>query len=199
MICPLAESHPLHLGLDECLGTLAQSLLGTGDEAGIESISELVEGVADPARPNGGPEVPDDGHRIAPVGRRFLDHRTILGHLDRTIDDPGSLKKLAAAGCILEFDLFGNEGSYSIVTLPVDMPNDNERLRRLQWLIAEGHGESILISHDIAFKQQWVCYGGHGYAHILANVVPLMRRKGFREEDISAILVDTPRRILAFQ
>ena len=125
--------------------------------------------------------------------------RTILGHLDRTIDDPGSLKKLAAAGCILEFDLFGNEGSYAIVPLPVDMPNDNERLRRLQWLIAEGHGKSILISHDIAFKQQWVRYGGHGYAHILANVVPLMRRKGFREEDINAILVDNPRRLLAFE
>ena len=45
----------------------------------------------------------------------------------------------------------------------------------------------------------WAGRIGHGYAHILANVVPLMRRKGFREEDISAILVDTPRRILAFQ
>ena len=39
-------------------------------------------------------------------------------------------------------------------------------------------------------------YGGQGYGHILENVAPLMRRKGFTEEQLKAILVDTPRRLL---
>ena len=48
-------------------------------------------------------------------------------------------------------------------------------------------------------KYLLVRYGGAGYAHILANVVPFMRRKSFKEEDIRTILVDTPRRLFAFQ
>jgi phosphotriesterase-related protein len=41
-----------------------------------------------------------------------------------------------------------------------------------------------------------VTFGGHGYGHIFANVVPLMRRRDFSEGEIQAILVDNPRRLL---
>ena len=36
------------------------------------------------------------------------------------------------------------------------------------------------------------------YGHIFRNVVPLMRRKGFTEDEIDNILVHTPRRLLTF-
>ena len=125
--------------------------------------------------------------------------RTIMCHIDRTIDREDTLKKLAETQCILEYDLFGSEHSYYPWTIPVDMPNDGGRLRWLAWLIAAGHGAQIVISHDICMKSLLVRYGGAGYAHILANVVPFMRRKGFAEENIRTILVDTPKRVLAFQ
>ena len=125
--------------------------------------------------------------------------RTIMCHIDRTIDREDTLKKLAETQCILEYDLFGSEHSYYPWSIPVDMPNDGGRLRWLAWLIAAGHGTQIVISHDICMKSLLVRYGGAGYAHILANVVPFMRRKGFAEEDIRTILVDTPKRVLAFQ
>ncbi len=125
--------------------------------------------------------------------------RTIMCHMDRTIDQEVALKKLAETQCTLEYDLFGFEHSYYPWTIPVDMPNDGGRLRWLSWLIAEGHGSQIVVSHDICMKQFLVRYGGAGYAHILANVVPFMQRKGFTEDDIRTILVDTPRRLLAFQ
>ena len=39
-------------------------------------------------------------------------------------------------------------------------------------------------------------YGGCGYAHLLATVVPHhMRRKGIRKEQLHAILVDNPARV----
>ena len=41
-------------------------------------------------------------------------------------------------------------------------------------------------------------YGGHGYGHILQNIVPTMRRKGFAEAEIRAITEANPARILAF-
>lgn len=124
--------------------------------------------------------------------------RTIICHIDRTIGDKGLLKALAESGVMLEYDLFGYENSYYAWPLPIDMPNDAGRLRWLEWLMGEGHGAQILMSHDIFFKDKLVRYGGHGYAHILNNVVPLMRRMGFAETDISEILVENPKRMFSF-
>ena len=36
------------------------------------------------------------------------------------------------------------------------------------------------------------------YAHILLNAVPLMRHKGISDEQIHTLLVENPRRLLAF-
>jgi phosphotriesterase-related protein len=122
--------------------------------------------------------------------------RAIICHIDRTIADRTRMKRLAESGCMIEFDLFGMENSYYPWSLPVDMPNDAGRISWLQWLIAEGHGDQLLASHDICFKHQLVKYGGHGYAHILANAAPLMRRKGMNQVEIDRILIENPRRIL---
>lgn len=124
--------------------------------------------------------------------------RTIMSHTDRTIYKQATLKKLAKTGCVIEYDLFGLENSYFHPAPHLDLPNDAQRLQWLAWLIAEGHGTQIVISHDVCAKYCLVRYGGCGYAHIVANIVPRMRRKGFKEEDIQAILVDTPKRVLAF-
>ena len=37
-----------------------------------------------------------------------------------------------------------------------------------------------------------------GYQHIFANVLPLMRRRGFSEAEIEQIMVGNPARLLAF-
>ena len=124
--------------------------------------------------------------------------RTVMCHIDRTVDRPEVLAELASTGCVLEYDLFGFEHSYYPWSLPIDMPNDAGRLRWLRWLIDRGHLDQLVISHDICFKDKLVRYGGHGYGHIIQNVVPLMREKGFGEQEISAILVDNPRRLLTF-
>jgi phosphotriesterase-related protein len=76
------------------------------------------------------------------------------------------------------------------------MPNDAMRLRAIRGLIERGHPAQILISHDICYRSRLVRWGGHGYGHIFANVVPLMRRRGFSETEVQAILVDNPRRLL---
>lgn len=124
--------------------------------------------------------------------------RTIMCHLDRTISQQTTLKKLAETGCILEYDLFGTEYSYYRLNPLFDMPSDAQRIQWLAWLVAEGHGHQITISHDIDQKYSLVRYGGFGYGHILENIVPRMRKKGFEEADIQAIIVDNPRRVLTF-
>ena len=99
---------------------------------------------------------------------------------------------------MLEYDLFGNEFSYYRPNPDFDMPSDAQRLDWIAWLIAEGHGDQVTIAHDIALKHSLVRYGGYGYAHIVENIVPRMRRRGFKEERIQAIPSRASKRLLAF-
>ena len=110
---------------------------------------------------------------------------------------PTFTRRLAQRGCYIEYDFFGIETSYYWFA-DADLPTDYMRLAYIRALIEHGHGERIVISHDICTKTRLVTYGGHGYGHIVRNVVPLMRKKGFTEHEIDAILVRTPRRLLTF-
>jgi phosphotriesterase-related protein len=122
--------------------------------------------------------------------------RVIIGHLDRTLFDVDEILRLAGRGSGLEWDFFGIESSYYPFA-PIDLPNDGRRLELIRAVMDRGYGEQILIAHDICTKTRLRRFGGHGYAHILANVVPVMRRKGFTAAEVDLLLIDNPRRFLA--
>ena len=124
--------------------------------------------------------------------------RVIVGHLDRTLFDKKLIKQLAETGCFLEYDIFGQEVSYYPPAPHIDIMNDAQRLSVIEWLIGQGHGGQIVVGHDIAQKAHLARYGGHGYGYFLEYMVPRMRIKGFREEDIQRILVENPKRALTF-
>ena len=124
--------------------------------------------------------------------------RVIVGHLERTIFDKKLLKELAETGCFLEYDFFGEETSFFPAAPHIDILNDAQRLSIMAWLISEGHGHQLLVSHDLNQKKQLVKNGGQGYCYFLEYMVPRMRIKGFEEEDIRRIVVDNPRRALTF-
>ena len=123
--------------------------------------------------------------------------RVIMGHLDRTVFEFDAIRSIAESGCFLEWDLFGNEGSYYPLA-ELDMPSDAQRLDIVRGIADEGYLDRVVIGQDICTKHRLVKYGGHGYGHILQNIVPKMRRKGFSEDYIRAINVDNPANILAF-
>ena len=102
--------------------------------------------------------------------------RTVISHIDRTIFDETRLLRLADTGVTIEFDLFGQESSYYGLS-DIDMPNDATRLRLIRALIAHGHLDRVVISHDICYRTRLTSFGGHGYGHIFRNVVPLMRER----------------------
>jgi len=123
--------------------------------------------------------------------------RTIIDHIDRTIFDDDRLFRLADAGVVLEWDLFGQEGTNYPLS-DVDMPNDGQRLRDIRRVLDRGHKDQIVISHDICHVIQMTEWGGHGYAHIYKNVLPRMLRRGFSQTEIDTIMINTPRRLLTF-
>ena len=121
--------------------------------------------------------------------------RVIMGHLDRTVSSIDILEELADTGCVLEWDLFGNEVSFYQPS-DFDMPSDAERLNFIRHMIDIGLGDRIVISHDICTKHRLVRYGGHGYGYIPEHIIPRMRNKNFEESEIQAITKDTPARLL---
>ena len=123
--------------------------------------------------------------------------RTIIDHIDRTIFDDDRLFRLADAGVILEWDLFGQENTYYAHS-DIDMPNDGMRLRTIRRVIDRGHLDQVVISQDICHTIQFSEWGGHGYAHIQKKVLPHMRKRGWKESEIDAIMIGNPRRLLTF-
>ncbi|BCH26979.1 aryldialkylphosphatase [Mesorhizobium sp. L-8-3] len=123
--------------------------------------------------------------------------RTIIDHIDRTIFDDDRLFRLADSGVVLEWDLFGLENTYYSLA-DIDMPNDGMRIRTIRRLIDRGHLGQIVISHDICNAIRLAEFGGHGYTHIQQKVLPHMRKRGYSGDEINAIMIDNPHRLLTF-
>ena len=95
--------------------------------------------------------------------------------------------------------LFGLLGGASLLAaFIIDMPNDATRLGLIRALIDHGHLDRVVISHDICYRTRLTTFGGHGYGHIFRNVVPMMKERGYSEDEIDAILARNPRRLLTF-
>ena len=67
-----------------------------------------------------------------------------MGHLDRTVFERDTLKRIAESGCYMEWDLFGWGGSYYAKNLNIDMPSDDQRLERIAWISSEGYGRKVV-------------------------------------------------------
>lgn len=125
--------------------------------------------------------------------------KTVMSHLDRTIFDVSKLLEFATLGCYLEYDLFGTELLNYHFNPAIDMPNDSERIKNLRTLVDQGYEDRIVIAHDIHTKNRLVKYGGHGYSHILTNIVPKMLIRGISQDVVDKILVENPKRWLTFK
>uniref|UniRef100_G1LUY4 N-acetyltaurine hydrolase n=1 Tax=Ailuropoda melanoleuca TaxID=9646 RepID=G1LUY4_AILME len=70
---------------------------------------------------------------------------------------------------------------------------------RVRLLVDEGYEDRILIAHDIHTKHRLMKYGGHGYSHILTNIVPKMLLRGITENALDKILIENPKQWLTFK
>jgi phosphotriesterase-related protein len=160
------------------------------------AMAQRATGAALNIHPGRAPEAPLDAIRIVKEAGGDPE-RTVMSHIDRTLFTNDDVLALAETGCYIEYDLFAQESSYYPIT-DIDMPNDGTRVDKLIMLIRHGYRDKLLVSMDICHKTQLSTYGGEGYSHILDYVLPIMRRKGMTSEDIDAITVRNPARMLAF-
>ncbi len=125
--------------------------------------------------------------------------RVIIGHIERTVQDGERLRALADTGCYIEYDLFGTEvtARYPYRELGITIPSDGQRLDQIRILMDSGHAAQLLFSHDVCTKHRTRRYGGMGYDHILRDILPWMRARGFTDSEIRQPIIDNPRRAFA--
>ncbi|XP_064652011.1 phosphotriesterase-related protein-like isoform X1 [Lineus longissimus] len=125
--------------------------------------------------------------------------KTVMSHLDRTIIDYDDLVTFAQTGCICEYDMFGCEQAYEGQPWSFNMPDDDEKVRRVKHLCDEGFEDKITVGHDHHSKHSLMKYGGHGFSHILLNIVPKMLKVGITQQQIDKILIHNPKEWLTFK
>lgn len=125
--------------------------------------------------------------------------KTVMSHMDRSINTKEDLLEFAKLGSIIEFDLFGWEISYYQLAKEVDFLSDAQRIAFFKDLVDEGYEDMMVMSHDIHRKCQLMKYGGNGYSHILLNVIPKMLLKGITQAQIDKMTIDNPKKWLTFK
>ncbi len=126
----------------------------------------------------------------------------IMGHLGMAMTDPTALAELASTGCFLQYDHFGGFEDTTFQysgTGRTLAQSDEGRLDALALLVDMGAGDRILVSHDVCIQVHLASLGGKGYVHVLSSIAGRMRRRGFGDDLVDAILVRNPARALAFR
>ncbi len=73
---------------------------------------------------------------------------------------------------------------------------DPERAQLLKTFIDWGHLAQLTVSRDLLRKHELKRHGGKGYSYLFEGFVDTMQKAGISENEIRALLVDNPRRIL---
>ena len=118
----------------------------------------------------------------------------VIGHMAtiRPEHDPlGTHTEVARRGAFIGLDTLGHEMGRSDVPAAA-------KVRMVQDLLEAGLVDHILLSSDMGNVRQFNQYYGHGWASVLMQFVPKLRFAGVPEDTIRKILVDNPRRFLAF-
>jgi phosphotriesterase-related protein len=112
-----------------------------------------------------------------------------IGHMC-CLDDPKAevAMEIAATGAFVAFDR---------VTLNAIIP-DTARVTMALALIDAGHANKLLLSSDFYSANSLKTRGGSGLAQTVTVFAPMLRAEGVPEETMRQILVENPRRFLAF-
>ena len=120
--------------------------------------------------------------------------RIYLSHLDEIVNLDYHTA-LLDRGVVIGFDSFGQDGYFSPSWKSL---SDLEKMTTTARLIDAGFGDQLVLAQDIGKKHYLRAFGGMGYDHVLSRVVPRMQEMfAVTDEAVEAMLIGTPRRLLA--
>src|SRR5262245_15086484 len=113
-------------------------------------------------------------------------NRIVIGHVGNLVDPQVQVHKaLCRRGAFIGFDRQG-------------APGDAQQVPLVMALLEAGFAENLMFSADISNAGQMKKNGGQGYAKTLTVFVPKIKAAGASDEVLHTIMVDNPRRFLAF-
>jgi phosphotriesterase-related protein len=113
-------------------------------------------------------------------------NRMVIGHLGNLVDTNVQVQKaICRRGAFIGFDRQGG-------------PGDAQQVPMVMALIEAGFADNLMFSADISGAAQMKKNGGQGYAKTLTVFVPKLKAAGASDEVLRGIMVDNPRRFLAF-
>jgi len=117
-----------------------------------------------------------------------------IGHMSDILDDPGAEthKAIAKRGVFVGFDTVGHQ------MLQGPKATDAMKVRMIVAMLDAGYEDYVLLASDFAHEQCLKSTWGAGYSTVVTVFVPKLRYAGVKENTIRKILVDNPRRFLAF-
>jgi phosphotriesterase-related protein len=134
---------------------------------------------------------PCDLEQLDIIESMRVDPRLVsIGHVSDITDDPKAEthKAIAKRGAFVAFDTVGRR---------IGQP-DSKKLEMLLAVIDAGYEDHVLLGSDFARGDELKTNQGAGFGSTVVIFVPKMRYAGVKEETIRKILVDNPRRFLAF-
>jgi phosphotriesterase-related protein len=113
-------------------------------------------------------------------------NRIVIGHVGNLVDPQVQVHKaICRRGAFVGFDRQGG-------------PGDAQQVPLVMALLEAGFAENLMFSADISNAGQMKKNSGQGYAKTLTVFVPKVKAAGASDEVLHTIMVDNPRRFLAF-
>jgi phosphotriesterase-related protein len=112
--------------------------------------------------------------------------RVAIGHLGGLTDTKAEVQKaICKRGAFVGFDRQGGRG-------------DESQIPAVMALLDAGYADKLLFSSDFSFASELKRNGGAGYAMSVTVFGPKLLKAGVTRNTLRGILVDNPRRLLAF-
>ena len=115
----------------------------------------------------------------------------VIGHMCCYFD-PNPWRQVHAAiakrGAFVGFDRVGGENAAP----------DKPRVEMVMAFLEGGYESRALLASDFSFRTSSKRGGGNGVARAVTKFVPMLRERGVKDDVLQRILVDNPRRFLAF-
>jgi phosphotriesterase-related protein len=119
----------------------------------------------------------------------------VIGHLADI--KPGSeplgqtAKAIAKRGAFIGFDTVGHE-------MRASRNPETGKVQLVVELLNAGYEDNLLLSADFTYAPQLKANWGNGFSSVVIQFVPKLKYAGVKDATLHKILVDNPRRFLAF-
>jgi phosphotriesterase-related protein len=114
----------------------------------------------------------------------------VLAHMDWGDNDPDYQRSLAERGVVLEFDMIGMPFLYP---MEGQSPTPGQTAEAIARLVDAGHGDRILLSHDLFLKTMMRKHGGNGLVYVPTLFAGRLRAAGVDPAVVQAMMTANPR------